>query len=83
MGTQYLEERGEDLLPSFWISEDYKKLKLLLLESPGLKRSRTGSAPPTWVRMGLSSSYCCLETQKGHFEQSCLSSPRRIWGIGI
>lgn len=52
MGTQYLGEHGEGLLPSFWISEDYKKLKLLLLESPGLKRSPIGSAPPSWVTMG-------------------------------
>lgn len=84
MDTGCLGEHREGLLLSFWIPEDSEKLQPLLLESPGPKRSPTGSAPPTCVRMGLSPS-CSVAWQprKVIFGQSCLSFPKRSsWSMG-
>lgn len=68
MGAGCLGEHREGLLLSFWIPEDCEKLRALLLESPGPKRSPTGSAPPHLGEDGFESQlFCCLATQKGHF----------------
>lgn len=44
-------------LTSLWVPVDYEKLPLLLLGSPGSRRSPTGSALPTRVRTGLGPSW--------------------------